>query len=129
VVVACVGGPCGSAALFGDAKQPSLSALRPPHCSVESAYGGRRGTLLSGTCTAAEMSAAGFLAVVSCVGGARGLATSMAVLGGAVLRTVRACARASCGLAAMPAGFAACGVALQRLLGFELYVLGDGDSA
>jgi len=52
VVVACVGGPCGSAALFGDAKQPSLSALRPPHCSVESAYGGRRGTLLSGTCTA-----------------------------------------------------------------------------
>jgi hypothetical protein len=31
------------------------------------------------------MSAAGFLAVVSCVGGARGLATSMAVLGGAVL--------------------------------------------
>jgi hypothetical protein len=125
VVVACVGGPCGSAALFGDAKQPSPSALRPPHCSVESAYGGRRGTLLSGTCTAAEMSAAGFLAVVSCVGGARGLATSMAVLGGAVLRTVCACARASCGLAAMPAGFAACGVAAAAVSVFGIVVLDE----
>ena len=41
---------------------------------------------------AAEGSVAGLSVVVACVGGARGLATSMAVLGGTVLRTMRACA-------------------------------------
>ena len=112
VIVACVGGPRGSTALFRDAKQPSPSALRPPHCSVERAYGGRRGTVLSGTCTAAEMSAAGFLAVVSCVGGARGLATSMAVLGGAVLRTMRASVLTARGDVASSVGCpTACGAA------------------
>ena len=62
-------------------------------------------------CGAAE-AAAGVLAAVPFAQGVRGSAALVAVVGGTVLRAVVVFARASCGFATMPVGFAACGVAV-----------------
>ena len=75
-------------------------------------------------CGAAE-AAAGVLTTVPFAQGVRSLTALMAVLGVTVMRAMRACVRASCGLAAVPAGFVACGVAAAAACVLMVVWLGE----